>query len=64
MLDLQNKFNVKIDFLTYLGLPNCILTRLHYYGIRKKDDNSVVFILFHFKLFCSPRKGSKIMNKF
>lgn len=59
--DLQSKFDVKSNFLTYLGLQKSILTSLHYHGISKEDDNPRPFIPFHIKLFCSPRKGSKIM---
>lgn len=50
--------DVKSKFLWYLGLQKSILTLLHY---PQKDDNQRPFIPFPIKLFCSPRKGSKIM---
>lgn len=59
--DLQSKFDVKSNFLTYLGLQKSISTSLPYHRIPHKDDNLRPFIPFHIKLFCSSRKGSKIM---
>ena len=61
--DLQNKYNVETNFLIFYGLQKSIKAFMKSLMIIKEEENFKPFVPFNLKLFCTTKKGTKIMDK-
>ena len=59
--DLQNKYSVETNFLTFYGLQKSIKAFMKSLKIIKEEENFKPFVPFNLKLFCTTKKGTKIM---
>ena len=61
--DLQNKYSVETNFLTFKGLQKSIKAFMKSLKIIKEKENFKPFVQFNLKLFCTAKKGTKTIYK-
>ena len=59
--DYERKFNLNTNFLTYASLQKVLKIAMASEKFDKEMTNPRPFIPFQIKLFCSTKKGTKLM---